>query len=187
MTIEEKLEKTENDAVIPEKNEGDSALENVEGDASSEERRFDDGDKEAVVFSDDDQTGESSDELETSAAEAFDDVSELEEINRICNGVYSSLEDIPNYQRYRQLRERGAITVEEALYAVNHGKLPRKSRKELNAPSGKRSFDARSHLSASHNKGSFGEVLTKADREEMALWGISATGTELERLWRASK
>lgn len=126
------------------------------------------------------------------------DTAELEEINSLCGTALTALEELPRYRRYRELRENGGLSVEEALYASNLGKLPRPYANETKADAflsgeeadtrrgvdSKRSADNREHLSSSRNKGANGEVFTRADREELALWGIAATGAELERLWR---
>ena len=68
----------------------------------------------------------------------------------------------------------GILTPEEAFHAVNRGKKPSFARID----------DGKKHMASSIRKPSSGEVFSRADREELAKWGISATGSELERLWR---
>ena len=117
---------------------------------------------------------ESEAELESDSAE-----SELEELRRISGIEYGSTQDFEGYERYLELKKSGILTAEEAFYAVNRGKRGVNSKYDGTASKG--------HMTASRRKPSSGAVFTRADREELAKWGISATGSELERLWRASE
>ncbi len=123
------------------------------------------------------------------ASDAYSEEDELREINEICGADLSALEELPNHERYLKLRASGLLSVKEALYAVNSGKLPRRSEKGGTCEVGTYDVgterdDTRGHLSSVRNKESGGEVFTRAEREELALWGIESTGAELERLWR---
>lgn len=132
-----------------------------------------DGDGGAPIF----EEGEEGD---------YDEEAELSELRRISGVEYGSLAEFSGYQRYLELKKSGVLTSEEAFYAVN-----RKGRTVPSAIGGSYSGNARfassgskNHMTASRRKPSSGEVFTRADREELAKWGISATGSELERLWR---
>ena len=102
------------------------------------------------------------------------DADPLEELCRVSGKAYKSLSEFPGHERFLQLLQSGVLTAEEAYYAVNR----RETVVGTATNGGKR------HMSVSRRKPSSGEVFTRADREELAKWGISATGSELERLWR---
>ena len=110
----------------------------------------------------------------------------LSELCRLSGKAYESIDDFPEHERFLQLLSSGVLTPEEAFYAVNRGKKP-----DLAVEGGEVNNDTRvgyggskRHMTASVRKPSSGEVFTRADREELAKWGITATGSELERLWR---
>ena len=98
----------------------------------------------------------------------------LSELCRLSGKAYESIDDFPEHERFLQLLSSGVLTPEEAFYAVNRGKTAVKPM----ASDGKR------HMVSTVKKPSSGAVFSRADREELAKWGISATGSELERLWR---
>ena len=110
--------------------------------------------------------------------EDMDSESLLRELEEISGKRYGSLSEFPEYRRYLELRKSGLLSAEEAFYAVNRNNTCRKERADMEAS------DTKGHLSPSRGKRSSGEVFTRADREELAKWGISATGERLERLWR---
>lgn len=164
-----------------------------------------DGDAETELINKNDTISEKQsvdaqeDTLQTESELWNTESAELDEINALCGTEFASLEEMPRYRRYRELRENGGLSVEEALYASNLGKLPRSASYAQNSHASEnggdeyvrqsaerktRTADNREHLSSSRNKGSNGEVFTKADKDELALWGITSTGAELERLWR---
>ena len=113
-------------------------------------------------------------EVETPTENAEQDC--LAELCRVSGRNYKSIAEFPEHERFLQLMESGVLTAEEAFYAVNRGKT-------VSVP---RSFDSKKHMASSIKKPSSGEVFSRADREELAKWGISATGSELERLWRGT-
>ena len=166
----ETVEKTE-DAVNPIETES-------EGDV-------DGGDSEGTVniYRESDDDGDLAEEAESDVdgyAE-YDEEAELSELCRISGVEYGSLSAFSGYERYLELKGSGVLTAEEAFYAVNRGKKPVST-----AAVAQRATDGGSkhHMTASGRKPSSGEVFTRADREELAKWGIAATGSELERLWR---
>lgn len=116
----------------------------------------------------------------------YDEETELTELRRISGIEFGSLSEFSGYQRYLELKKSGILTSEEAFYAVNRGENAKLvSHGGLNYA--EKSFNAngsKGHMTATRRKPSSGEVFTRADREELAKWGISATGSELERLWR---
>ena len=116
----------------------------------------------------------------------YDEEAELSELRRISGIEYGSLSDFSGYQRYLELKKSGVLTAEEAFYAVNRGKKEKVKEYDTSyTPGTLYAFDgSKRHMSATRRKPSSGEVFTRADREELAKWGISATGSELERLWR---
>ena len=101
-------------------------------------------------------------------------IDRLAELCRVSGKSYNSIEEFPEHERFIQLMDSGILTAEEAFYAVNRGKSVPKSVV----------VDSKKHMVSAVRKPSSGEVFTRADREELAKWGISATGSELERLWR---
>lgn len=103
-----------------------------------------------------------------------DEVDALAELCRVSGRSYKSIEEFPEHERFLQLMDSGVLTSEEAFYAVNRGKTAFKSV----------DYDGKRHMVSTVKKPSSGEVFSRADREELAKWGISATGSELERLWR---
>ena len=126
---------------------------------------------EEPVYEDGDEYGEEEDLLE---------------LRRISGIEYDSLTEFTGYERYLELKNSGVLTAEEAFYAVNRGKK-RGNTEYDGAYSANVSFasgGSKRHMTATRRKPSSGEVFTRADREELAKWGISATGSELERLWR---
>ena len=104
------------------------------------------------------------------------EIDRLAELCRVSGRNYKSIAEFPEHERFLQLMDSGVLTAEEAFYAVNRGKT-------VSVP---RSFDSKKHMASSIKKPSSGEVFSRADREELAKWGISATGSELERLWRSA-
>ncbi len=116
----------------------------------------------------------------------YDEEAELSELCRISGVEYGSLSEFSGYERYLELKGSGILTAEEAFYAVNRGKKPDFTAVGGAVATGAHVADSGSkhHMTASGRKPSSGEVFTRADREELAKWGIAATGSELERLWR---
>lgn len=112
------------------------------------------------------------------------DEKELREINEVCGSDFGTFDELPNHERYLELRESGLLSVREALYAANCGELPRKVNKRSMEGRMGAGADTRGHLSSVRNRESGGEVFTRAERDELALWGITSTGAELERLWQ---
>ena len=98
----------------------------------------------------------------------------LAELCRVSGKAYGSIAEFPEHERFLELMNSGILTPEEAFYAVNRSKKPSFARID----------DGKKHMASSIRKPSSGEVFSRADREELAKWGISATGSELERLWR---
>ena len=150
----------------------------------------DGGDSEGTVniYRESEDDGDLAEEAESDVdgyAE-YDEETELSELCRISGVEYGSLSEFAGYERYLELKGSGILTAEEAFYAVNRGKKP-----DLAVEGGAVNNDTRvgydgskRHMTASVRKPSSGEVFTRADREELAKWGITATGSELERLWR---
>lgn len=110
----------------------------------------------------------------------------LSELRRISGIEYGSLSEFSGYERYLELMRSGILTAEEAFYAVNRGEKARTREYDgtYSANTTVQSLGSKRHMTATRRKPSSGEVFTRADREELAKWGISATGSELERLWR---
>ena len=135
------------------------------------------------IYRDSEERGAFTDEGETDTDDCaeYDEEAELSELCRISGVEYGSLSEFSGYERYLELKGSGILTAEEAFYAVNRGKKPVST-----AAVAQRATDGGSkhHMTASGRKPSSGEVFTRADREELAKWGIAATGSELERLWR---
>lgn len=115
---------------------------------------------------------------EVDESETDDEESVLRELEDISGRRYGSISEFPEYRRYLELRKSGLLSAEEAFYAVNRGNNARNAREKVAFS------DAKRHLTPSAGKRSSGEVFTREDREELAKWGISATGDQLERLWR---
>lgn len=120
---------------------------------------------------------------EETSEEYVDKEAELNELRQVSGVEYGSLEEFTGYQRYLELKKSGILTAEEAFYAVNRGK---NAEKDVALSDGRtfRADNSKDHLTSSRRRPSSGEVFTRADREELAKWGITATGSELERLWR---
>ena len=100
---------------------------------------------------------------------------DIAEINRIMGTDYTTTEEIPNHRRFTELRENGRFSVAEALAAI--GETPAKKGGKSAGGNNK------GHLSATRAKGSNGEVMTHADRQELAKWGLKTEGKALDRLW----
>ena len=180
------MENTEN-TVNPEETAVDTAVnsgENVDADNGPEtstvgdDARKEINDAEEKVFED-------------ACDDEIDEEAELSELRRISGTEYGSLSEFAGYKRYLELKKSGVLTAEEAYYAVNRGKRDNPpafdgsySSNASYSSGGAASEGSKRHMSASVRKPSSGEVFTRADREELAKWGISATGSELERLWR---
>ncbi|MBQ9116281.1 MAG: hypothetical protein IJY04_04610 [Clostridia bacterium] len=128
---------------------------------------------------------ENSDEIfNDSPDESFaftDEDAELERIRAISGRDYRSLTQLEGGERYLELRKSGILTAEEAYYAVTHGKS---NAAAARADASGVIENGKSHLAPSVIKRSTGEVFSRADREELAKWGIAATGSQLERMWR---
>ena len=116
----------------------------------------------------------------------YDEEAELSELRRISGVEYGGLSEFSGYRRYLELKRSGVLTAEEAFYAVNRGRKARNAEYDgVSTTNGAfESVGSKRHMTATRRKPSSGEVFTRADREELAKWGISATGSELERLWR---
>ena len=104
---------------------------------------------------------------------------ELAEVNAELGTNYTSASEFPQSRRYVELRENGKFTAREALAAV--GATAAVNKGGAAAGSGK------GHITASHNRRSNGEVMTSADRDELAKWGFKTEGKELEKLWNRAK
>ncbi|MBR2460904.1 MAG: hypothetical protein IKB34_06720 [Clostridia bacterium] len=172
-------------------NEAEGANDKANGiafDNAAEDEKSTDVDSEEALYEEQNTDGQA-----FPGTEFIDGEDELRRLNSVSDIQYSAISDFPGHERYLELRKSGIITAEEAFHAV-------KSRNSLpfdNLEEGVRDAngltrgvrdaertDGKSHLSSSRNKPSSGEVFTRADREELAKWGITATGSELERLWR---
>ena len=101
------------------------------------------------------------------------------EINAELGTNYRTPSEFPYSRRYIELRENGRFTAREALAAV--GATAGASKSGGAAGSGK------AHITASHSRRSNGEVMTSADRDELAKWGFKTQGKELESLWRRAR
>lgn len=165
------MENTEN-TVNPAENIDEAAVESVVNEAKAEVP----ADTEAAVEAEE----RTDDETDT---DYIDEEAELSELRRVSGIEYGSLEDFAGYQRYLELKQSGIITAEEAFYAVNRGKTAENDSARSSARTAL-GDNSKKHMTASRRKPSSGAVFTRADREELAKWGISATGSELERLWR---
>ena len=180
------MENTEN-TVNPVETAVDTAVdsgENVRSGDDSEASNGTDGaqdtdvDGEATLFEDTDE-------------DDIDEEAELSELRRISGVEYGSLAEFSGYKRYLELKKSGVLTSEEAFYAVNRSKTAVRSMDGAYSANASYSYGnasatvgSKRHMSASVRKPSSGEVFTRADREELAKWGLSSTGSELERLWR---
>ena len=129
--------------------------------------------------------------FEDGGESAIDEEAELSELRRISGVEYGALAEFSGYKRYLELKKSGLLTSEEAFYAVNRNKTVARSADGAYSANASYSFGnaheyggSKRHMSASVRKPSSGEVFTRADREELAKWGLSSTGSELERLWR---
>ena len=140
------------------------------------------------IYRESEERGSFTDEggADTDDCAEYDEEAELSELCRISGVEYGSLSEFSGYERYLELKGSGILTAEEAFYAVNRGKKPVSTVNGDAAAVAQRATDGGSkhHMTASGRKPSSGEVFTRADREELAKWGIAATGSELERLWR---
>ena len=112
----------------------------------------------------------------------------LSELRQFSGIEYGNLEEFDGYQRYLELRNSGILTAEEAFHAVNRGKTANNTdaTEKRSGDFGSSVGGSKGHMTVSRRKPSSGEVFTRADREELAKWGITATGSELERLWRGA-
>ena len=167
-TMDNAVNPTETEAHIPVE-----SGENVDSDADDDRDRGQSDEGESRIFED----GEDAE---------LDEDAELAELCRVSGVEYGCLTDFSGYQRYLELKRSGVLTSEEAFYAVTRGKNVSRSEKEgaYSANAWYYANDSKHHMTASRRKPSSGEVFSRADREELAKWGISATGSELERLWR---
>ena len=140
------------------------------------------------IYRESEEHGDFTDEGDTDTDDCaeYDEEAELSELCRISGVEYGSLSEFSGYERYLELKGSGVLTAEEAFYAVNRGKIPGFTVAGGAVATGAQVADSGSkhHMTASGRKPSSGEVFTRADREELAKWGIAATGSELERLWR---
>ena len=115
----------------------------------------------------------------TSEKDSTEDMDEvLRELEVLSGKRYGSISEFPEYRRYLELRKSGILSAEEAFYAVNRRDNADVKRTNTSISGTK------GHLTPSAGKRSSGEVFTREDREELAKWGLSATGDALERLWR---
>lgn len=104
---------------------------------------------------------------------------ELAEVNAELGTNYSDASEFPQSRRYVELRENGRFTAREALAAV--GAFGKTSKSGTAVPASK------GHITASRGRGSNGEVMTSADKQELAKWGFKTEGKELEKLWNRAK
>ena len=98
---------------------------------------------------------------------------ELAEVNAELGTDYSDASEFPQSRRYVELRENGRFTAREALAAV--GAFGKTSKSGTAVPASK------GHITASRGRGSNGEVMTSADKQELAKWGFKTEGKELEK------
>lgn len=104
---------------------------------------------------------------------------DLAEINEELGTNYRTPSEFPYSRRYIELRENGKFTAREALAAVGATAGANKGGVATGASKG--------HLTSSRSRGSNGEVMTSADRDELAKWGFKTQGKELESLWRRAR
>ena len=140
---------------------------------------------EELLFSSDGTQAEETDESEQ---QSNGNESELSEINRICRSEYKDSSSLPNYERYKTLRESG-LSIEEALRAVNFDILAKQYAEEKikRATEAALRAEAKAHLTSSRIRPVGGNVLTGADITELRKWGLDYSERELERLWLSTE